>query len=172
VLDVGNHAPDFSLNNLDGTEARLERGSQSKPRLIMFFETDCPTCLLTIPYINRLARELGEPSAILGISQDAEGPTRHLIDQAPIEFPVAVDRTLSVTKLYDPVAVPTLFLIGADGRIAKCVSGFDKRALNEIASMMADAPLIIAEPFDGAPANRDVRRVILNQPMEASSPKL
>jgi len=154
VLEIGNEAPDFSLRALDGTETRHERGSQSEPRLIMFFETDCPTCLLTIPYINRLARELGESSAILGISQDAEGSTRHLIDQASIEFPIAVDRTLSVTKLYDPVAVPTLFLIGADGRIVKCVSGFDKHALNEIASMMAGAPFIIAEPFDGAPETK------------------
>jgi peroxiredoxin len=154
VLDVGNEAPDFSLNNLDGTEARLERSSQSKLRLIMFFETDCPTCLLTIPYINRLARELDESSAILGISQDAEGATRHLVEQASIRFPVAVDQTLTVTKLYDPVAVPTLFLVGADGRIVKCVCGFDKRALNEIASMMAGVPLIIAERFDGAPETK------------------
>ena len=145
---------DFSLNALDGTEARLEHGSQSKPRLIMFFETDCPTCLLTIPYINRLAQELGGSSAILGISQDAERSTRELIEQASIQFPVAVDRDLTVTKLYDPVAVPTLFLISAEGRIVKCVSGFDKRALNEIASMIAGAPLIIAERFDGAPETR------------------
>jgi hypothetical protein len=52
------------------------------------------------------------------------------------------------------VAVPTLFLIGSDGRIAQTLTGFDKRALNEIATAMAGKPLIVAEPFDRAPETK------------------
>lgn len=151
MLDAGDQAPGFSLTRLDGTSARFESGAQSRSRLIVFFETDCPTCRLAIPYLNRLAREIGKASDILGVSQDAATPTRELVEQAPIEFPVAIDVDLSVTKLYDPVAVPTLFLIGSDGRITQTLSGFDKRALNEIATAMSGTPLVIAEPFDGAP---------------------
>jgi peroxiredoxin len=154
MLDAGDQAPGFSLTRLDGTSARFESGTPSKPRLLVFFETDCPTCRLAIPYLNRLSRELGESSNILGISQDGEHPTRELIEQAPIEFPVALDSGLSVSKLYDPVAVPTLFLIGSEGRITQTLTGFDKRALNEIATAMAGKPLIVAEPFDGAPETR------------------
>jgi peroxiredoxin len=166
MLDAGDQAPSFSLTRLDGTSARLESDAQSKPRLLVFFETDCPTCRLAIPYINRLARELGEAADILGISQDGEHPTRELVEQAPIEFAVALDRDLSVTKLYDPVAVPTLFLIGADGRIVQTLSGFDKRALNEIATAMAGTPLVIAEPFDGAP---DAKFGCASRHLEATS---
>ena len=154
MLETGDQAPSFSLTRLDGTAARFESGTPSKPRLLVFFETDCPTCRLAIPYLNRLCRELGDSSAILGISQDGEAPTRDLIEQAPIEFPVALDSGLCVSKLYDPVAVPTLFFIGRDGRIVQTLSGFDKRALNEIATAMAGAPLVIAEPFDGAPETK------------------
>jgi peroxiredoxin len=154
MLDAGDQAPIFSLTALDGTASRFESGPQSKLRLLVFFETDCPTCRLAIPYINRLSRELGEGSEILGISQDGEHPTRELVERAPIEFPVALDSDLRVTKLYDPVAVPTLFLIGADGRIIQTLSGFDKRALNEIATAIAGTPLVIAEPFDGAPETK------------------
>ena len=154
MLDTGNPAPDFSLSRIDGTISRFDSGTQAKPRLLVFFETDCPTCRLAIPYINRLHRELGENSEILGISQDGERPTRELVEQAPIEFPVAVDSDLSVTRLYDPVAVPTLFLIGSDGRIIKTLDGFDKRILNEIASAMVGRFITIAEPFDGAPDTR------------------
>src|SRR5258705_13121325 len=106
MLDSGDQAPGFSLRGLDGTAFRLERGAQSMPSLLVFFETDCPTCLLTIPYLNRLSRELGQGSIILGVSQDGEGPTRNLVAQAPIEFTVVLDDGLSVTRLYDPVAVP------------------------------------------------------------------
>jgi len=151
MLDAGDQAPGFSLTRLDGTSARFESGPQSKPRLLVFFETDCPTCRLAIPYLNRLARELGKASDILGVSQDAATPTRELVEQAPIEFPVALDVDLAVTRFYDPLAVPTLFLIGSDGRIIQTLGGFDKRALNEIATAMSGAPLVIAEAFDGAP---------------------
>ena len=153
MLDTGDQAPSFSLKRLDGTATRFESNAGAKPRLLVFFETDCPTCWLAIPYLNRLAHELGEAS-ILGISQDGERPTRELVEQAPIQFSVALDSGLSVTKLYDPVAVPTLFLIGSDDRIVQTLSGFDKRALNEIATKMAGRPLTIAEPFDGAPDTR------------------
>lgn len=139
---------------LDGTASRFENGAQSKPRLLVFFETDCPTCRLTIPYLNRLWRELGETTDILCISQDGERPTRELVEQAPIEFPVALDGGLGISRLYDPEAVPTLFLIDGDGRIVQTLSGFDKRALNEIATAMAGTPLTIAEPFDGAPETK------------------
>ena len=151
MLDAGDQAPGFSLTRLDGTSARFESGAQSRSRLLVFFETDCPTCRLAIPYLNRLARELGKASDILGVSQDAERSTRELVEQAPIEFPVALDVNLAVTKLYDPLAVPTLFLVGSDGRVTQTLSGFDKRVLNEIATALAGAPLVIAEPFDGAP---------------------
>jgi peroxiredoxin len=154
MLDAGDQAPGFSLTRLDGTAVRFESVAPSKPLLLVFFETDCPTCRLALPYLNRISRELGESSSILGISQDGDRPTRELVEQAPIEFPVALDGGLSVSKLYDPVAVPTLFLIGSDRRILRTVSGFDKRALNEIATAMAGTPLTVAEPFDGAPETK------------------
>src|SRR5258706_14053347 len=141
MLDAGDQAPGFSLTRLDGTSPRFESGAQSRSRLLVFFETDCPTCRLAIPYLNRLARELGKASDILGVSQDAATPTRELVEQAPIEFPVALDVDLAVTRLYDPLAVPTPFLIGSDGRIIKTLGGFDKRALNETATASPVAPL-------------------------------
>ena len=154
MLDAGDQAPGFSITMLDGASSRFEIGAQSKPRLLVFFETDCPTCRLTIPYLNRLSRELGDSSEIIGISQDGEGPTRELVEQAPIEFSVALDVDLSVTKLYDPVAVPTLFLIGNEGRIVQTLSGFDKHTFNQIATAMTGTQLVIAEPFDGAPDSK------------------
>jgi peroxiredoxin len=154
MLETCDQAPSFSLARIDGEPFSVLTGPQKRPRLLVFFETDCPTCRLAIPYINRLSRAVGDEADILGISQDPEQPTRELIEEAPIEFAVALDSDLSVTRLYDPVAVPTLFLIGNDGRIIQTLGGFDKRALNEIATAMAGKPLVIAEPFDGAPETK------------------
>jgi peroxiredoxin len=154
MLDVGNQAPSFSLQSIRGSRLSFEGRVRSRPLLLVFLETDCPTCRLTIPYLNRLWRELGEMVDVIALSQDSEAPTRELIEQTQIEFPISVDSDLSITKLYDPIAVPTLFLISTEGRILRTLNGFDKRGLNDIATAIADAPFVIAEPYDGAPETK------------------
>jgi peroxiredoxin len=158
MLQIGDQAPSFSLRRLDGNNWTLD-GANGEPTLLVFFETDCPTCRLTIPYINRLVRELGASSAsVLGISQDGEHPTIEMAEALLISFPIALDPDLKVSRMYDPVAVPTLFLIDSRGKIIEIQIGFDKQTLNSIATKMAEAvgvaPFIIAEPFDGSPESK------------------
>jgi thiol-disulfide isomerase/thioredoxin len=50
VLDIAQTAP--AIPGFDpGTDAVL---------IIVFFETDCPTCRLAVPYLNKLARRGAE----------------------------------------------------------------------------------------------------------------
>jgi peroxiredoxin len=152
MLQSGSPVTLFSLPRLDGGDWRFERG---KPSLLVFFETDCPTCQLTIPYLNRLAQALDGRAEIIGISQDGEAATRELVEQAPIKFRVVLDRDLSVSREYDPQAVPTLFMIDAAGKIARMSVAFDKAELNVIAAEMLNAvgvePFELAGRRDGAP---------------------
>ncbi|MCI0485114.1 MAG: TlpA family protein disulfide reductase [Blastocatellia bacterium] len=157
MLEINEQAPEFSLPALDGTLWRLE--SQGRPTLLVFFETDCPTCRLTIPYLNRLARELGEARAsVVGISQDGERPTREMAEQLPIMFPVVCDRDLKVSRLYDPLAVPTIFLLDRKGKIIHTQTGFDKDELNLMAELCCEEAgagrFVIAHPHDGAPQSK------------------
>src|SRR5215813_1240095 len=130
MLQSGDSAPLFSAPRSEGGDWRLERG---RPTLLVFFETDCPTCRLTIPYLNRLAQALDGRAEIVGISQDGAASTVELIDQAPVKFPVMLDRDLSVSREYGPKAVPTLFLIDTAGTIARTSVAFDKAGLYVIA---------------------------------------
>src|SRR5882724_6328443 len=79
-----------------------------RPALIAFFETDCPTCQLALPYLNRLS---GDSIRVIGISQDGESVTREFVRQLGITFPVELDRDLNISRAYDPQSVPTLFLV-------------------------------------------------------------
>jgi peroxiredoxin len=152
MLQPGDPAPSFSLPRLDGGTLALQPG---KPALLVFFETDCPTCQLAIPYLNRLVQQVGERAAVIGISQDGELPTRELVRQLPIGFAVGLDAGLAVTRQYDPQAVPTLFLIDEAGRVAQTMTAFDKGELNAIATALAaDPAFTLAEPHDGAPARK------------------
>ena len=107
-----------------------------------------------MPYLNRLAGHAATAS-IIGVSQDSEAATRELVEQLFIEFPVVLDRDLKVSREYDPVAVPTLFLIGEGGTVLATEIGFNKASLNAMARIIAEAtclePFEIAAEFDGAP---------------------
>ncbi len=156
MLEIGDQAPAFSLPRLDGRALRLDEG---KHHLLVFLESDCPTCHLTIPYLNRLAATLGENStAIIAVSQDSPRQTAELVEQMQIRFPVVTDSDLKVSREYDPVAVPTLFLIDKGGKITRTQTAFDKQELNDIARLMCEAfdltPVVIAEPYDGAPPSK------------------
>ena len=117
------------------------------PRLLFFFQTDCPTCQLIAPYLNQAALQ---GALISGMSQDDEATTRAWVSSMAIGFPVTVDTDLRASRAYDPLVVPTLFLVDDDDKVLESHAGFDKPALNALASAMgfrAFAPM-----DDGAPS--------------------
>ncbi len=65
-------------------------GIQSgKKALLVFFETDCPTCQLALPYLNALKKDSVQ---VIGLSQDDEAATREFVRQLKIAYPVELDR--------------------------------------------------------------------------------
>jgi peroxiredoxin len=158
MRQVGDKSPQFSLPIID-TADLFTCNANGRPVLLIFFETDCPTCHLTIPYLNRLARELGtDTHLVIGISQDDEQATSEIIKQLAIEFPVTLDKDLQLTRAYDPIAVPTLFLLNGEGEILYTQIAFDKNDLNTITAKLCEIlnrePFILAEKFDGNPDSK------------------
>jgi peroxiredoxin len=158
MRQVGDKTPQFSLPLIDTTEI-FTCNANGRPVLLIFFETDCPTCHLTIPYLNRLTREFGADNhLVIGISQDDEQATGEIIKQLAIEFPVIIDKDLEVTRAYDPMAVPTLFLLNGAGEILYTQIAFDKNDLNVITTKLCEIlnhkPFILAEKFDGNPDSK------------------
>src|SRR6266852_206508 len=66
-----------------------------QPTVIAFFETDCPTCQLALPYLNKLSTSTVK---VVGISQDGEGPTREFVRQLGITFPVELDPGFGLSR--------------------------------------------------------------------------
>jgi len=118
-----------------------------KKALLVFFETDCPTCQLMLPYLNVLAKDSVQ---VIAISQDGEAPTREFARAMQINYRIELDHGLKLSHAYNPQTVPALFLLDENGRVAQSLVGFDKTALNNLAAALDHAP--IALPDDGAPA--------------------
>src|SRR5260370_3613432 len=91
--------------------------------LVVFFETDCPTCQLALPYLNSLAVDSVQ---VIGISQDGDKPTREFIRQLDLRYPVHIDQGLTLSRAYEPQSVPTMFLLDESRQGPKTVSRSDR----------------------------------------------
>ena len=151
-LPVGAVAPDFVLQLLNGREFRLSEQLANGPLVLAFYKASCPTCQFTFPYLQRIYSELGDRAKyrIVGISQDDPAETHEFVDHFGIGFDVAIDdHPYLVSSTYGLEFVPTVFLIGKDGKIQLSDYGFSKATLLEIAG-----PLELFSPEDRLPATR------------------
>jgi hypothetical protein len=69
-----------------------------------------------------------------------------------LTFAVQLDPGLALSRQYNPMTVPALFLVDDDQRVIRGSIGFDKRDLNEIAAAMGAGE--IAPAYDGNPASQ------------------
>jgi peroxiredoxin len=123
-------------------------GLQSgKKAVVVFFETDCPTCQLALPYLNLLRQDSVQ---VIGLSQDDERATREFVSQLKISYSVELDSGLKISRAYDPHNVPTFYLLDESGQVQQTLVGFDKQGLNDLAAAVGQSPIAPAD--DGAPA--------------------
>jgi hypothetical protein len=117
------------------------------PSLLVVLETDCPTCQLTVPYLNRMF-DLG--AEIAGLSQDSSAETERFAAAMPVRFPLQCDSNLQESKRRNPTSVPALFLLGNGGETLESSIGFAKADLNRFAALLGLPP--VADIHDGNPA--------------------
>ena len=156
ILETGALASHFTLVALDGREYDLPRDVAGRPAVLVFFKTTCATCDLTFPYLSAMEAAYPEGWDLWAISQDAADRALPYARKTNIDFPVLIDApAFQVSRLYDPPATPTLFLVGPGGRVEFTSYGFSKDDINEIARRLAGhlgvAPRLVAPPNDGRP---------------------
>lgn len=157
MLSSPQTAPSFTLAHLQGGEWSLTDALADGPLLLVFLETDCPTCRLAVPYLERLAEALGPEHAdrVVAVSQDGEPETRELVDTYGVSFPVLRDAGLDVSRAFDPPSVPAFFLVDADGTVLRSSVGFEKAEINALAGALLTSAgreaHVVAEADDGAP---------------------
>jgi peroxiredoxin len=132
LLEAGRIAPEFSLKDLSGERRSLRENLKRGPVLVVFFKISCPTCQLTLPFLERLKQH----ASVIGISQDDSGSTKEFLDYFRITFPVLIDPAkdhFAVSGSYHLTSVPSTFLIEKDGRISWSLPGFHRTELEALA---------------------------------------
>ena len=123
-VTVGEPAPDFELENLDGESVSLS-DYIGRPVLINFWRVNCPPCRDEIPHLQAVYSErLGGELVMLMINAgESPGMIRSFLNDNEISFPVLLDPDIAVAVTYGIPGVPTTFFIDRDGIIQAKVIG-------------------------------------------------
>lgn len=159
TLESGAIVPPFTLVGIDGERYSYPRDAAGQPSLLVFFKTTCETCDMTFPYLNRLRETYPRGWALWSIAQDATQAAAEYAARHGITYPVLIDApSYAVSRVYDPPATPTLFLVAPDGRIVYTTHGFAKDDINHLARLVAayvgEDCVTVAPEDDGRPAFR------------------
>jgi peroxiredoxin len=137
---ISGAAPEFDLPALAGGRQTLRGLLAEGPVLLVFFKVSCPTCQLTLPFLERLqrGREADAPR-IVAISQDDAAATVNFNRRYGISLPALLDPAGGIGSARYPASnayritnVPTLFMVEPDGRISLSVTGFDKAEMERL----------------------------------------
>lgn len=123
----GEEAPDFTLNDTNGSNVHLS-DLRGKVVLIEFWATWCPPCRESIPAMNEIYKRYNEKGlVILGISvdkgQNVVEDLRAFVREYSILYPVLID-SKNVNNLYGVYSIPTTFLIDKEGKVVLKNIGF------------------------------------------------
>ncbi len=116
--DAANEAaPSFALETLDGGQISLAN-LRGKPVVLDFWATWCAPCEDQIPVLNAFQAQYGERVSVIGISVDWDRKAvAPFAAKLRVTYPILYgDEQLG--ERYGVLGLPSLFVIGPDGRIA------------------------------------------------------
>jgi thiol-disulfide isomerase/thioredoxin len=125
-------APDFKLKEFSGKELTLEE-SRGKVVLLNFWATWCGPCREEIPELIALQNRYKDRLQIIGlvVDDDDEKEIRNVIATEGINYPVASADPETRFAYGGIAALPTVFVINAEGRVVQKHVGLFNPALYE-----------------------------------------
>ena len=133
VLAPGTPAPDFTVDKFGGGTTRLS-DFRGRTVVLDFWATWCIPCIRAMPHVQKAIAKSGRDDVVwLGVcvwddrasfdrwvpANDTRYPFVKVFD------PAAKDRATSIaSRLYRVTGIPTLYVIGPDGRIVEGMVGY------------------------------------------------
>ncbi len=136
-------APELKANDLKGAPKTLA-DYRGKVVLLNFWASWCPPCLREMPSMERLRLKMaGRPLAIVALdSAETADEVNGFLSRMKLGFPILLDPDGSNTKRWKVFALPTTFLLDAEGRLRYVLTGpteWDEgEALAVIESLLAE----------------------------------
>ncbi|WP_096188579.1 thiol-disulfide oxidoreductase ResA [Evansella halocellulosilytica] len=118
VVDRGDVAPNFVLNDMDGNRMELSE-LQGKGVYLNFWATYCTYCRTKMEYLKdhyEDFKEQGVEVIAVNVDESTLQVQRHL-DRNEVNYPVFIDRDMLVSNAYGVVSLPASFLIDPNGEV-------------------------------------------------------
>jgi peroxiredoxin len=138
-------APDLKAPDLTGATRTLA-DYRGKVVVLNFWATWCPPCQREMPSLERLRRKMAkQPLEVVAISS-AETPdeVKAYLSKMKLDFPVLLDTEGANTRRWKVFALPTTFVLDAEGRVRHVLTGpaeWDEgEALGVVESMLGALP--------------------------------
>ncbi|MDN4594938.1 redoxin family protein [Polycladomyces subterraneus] len=125
-LKKGDSAPVFALQTLDGQTMDLAKRN-GKPALINFWATWCPPCREEMPVLQSMYKRYGKHVDFFMVNLTTEETNvervSQFLQQHKLTFPVLKDETGEVAETYSILAIPTTYIVDANGVIVWSKTG-------------------------------------------------
>jgi cytochrome c biogenesis protein CcmG/thiol:disulfide interchange protein DsbE len=125
-------APDFTLDALDGKPLSLA-ASRGKVILLNFWATWCGPCRAEIPDLIALQQKYKDQLQIIALTVDEDDPAdvKQVVAESHINYPVAMASPEIRMRYGGIAALPTSFVLDAQGRVVQKHEGLRDPVLYE-----------------------------------------
>lgn len=140
------NAPDFTARELKGKTVSLKNLLEEGPVIVDFWATWCSPCNQEFVHVKKLyTKYKGQGLQVIAVSEDgvkAEPKVRRFVKTRKSPFIVIVDKSQNIQKRFGSMVLPTLFLIGTDGKIRATHKGYlpgdEKKLQKEVAALFSE----------------------------------
>ena len=140
AAQVGDAAPDVTLDLLDGDSTRLS-AFKGRPVVLNFWSSTCVPCLKEMPDIEQVWKSHDGKVAVVGVDvTDTEAAGRQMVAKTGVTYPNGRDPGADVFAAFSGTALPRTVFIDADGTIVAVHNG--ALTASEINTILSDHDLV------------------------------
>ena len=139
-FSAGDDAPDFKLKDAEGKEVTMA-SFKGKVVLLDFWATWCGPCKAAMPTMQKLYDEFKDKGAVvLGVNMGERSPTagKDYIASKKFTYPCVFEAD-DLANAYGISAIPTLVIVGKDGKIIEIEVGMSDPTGEKLRKVITDA---------------------------------